>query len=82
MGPHRQADRGDLEKSTPVTRRPFADRIPNSLRNHLVAVLGEFVGTFLFLLVSNAFRVYGSLTVCRFFAFAGTQTAVCPPFQF
>ncbi|KAK1962185.1 MIP family channel protein [Colletotrichum sublineola] len=37
-------------------------RIPNTTRNNIVAVLGEFVGTFLFL----------------FFSFAGTQVANTP----
>ena len=35
------------------------DRLPRTLRNHIVAMSGEFSGTFLFL----------------FFAFAGTQVA-------
>ena len=56
MGPRHRAEGGDLEKSTRVQRRSFADRIPNSLRNHLVAILGEFVGTFLFLLVFIALK--------------------------
>jgi aquaporin rerated protein, other eukaryote len=37
-------------------------RLPSTVRNHIVAVLGEFVGTFLFL----------------FMAFAGTQIANTP----
>ena len=36
---------------------------PSTVRNNIVAALGEFVGTFLFL----------------FFAFAGTQVATTPP---
>ena len=38
---------------------PLIGRLPNKARNHLVAMIGEFCGTFLFL----------------FFAFAGTQVA-------
>ncbi|KAF2724672.1 aquaporin-like protein [Polychaeton citri CBS 116435] len=41
-----------------VQRSPFA-RMPNRVRNHFVAMVGEFIGTFLFL----------------FFAFSGTQVA-------
>lgn len=40
-------------------RLPLVGYMPNRLRNHFVAMVGEFVGTFLFL----------------FFAFAGTQVA-------
>ena len=40
-------------------RLPFIGRLPNKLRNHIVAGAGEFCGTFLFL----------------FFAFSGTQIA-------
>ncbi|KJY01104.1 hypothetical protein TI39_contig303g00049 [Zymoseptoria brevis] len=40
-------------------RIPFARRLPNNLRNHLVAMSGEYVGTVLFL----------------FFALGGTQVA-------
>lgn len=40
-------------------RLPLIGYMPNRLRNHFVAMVGEFVGTFLFL----------------FFAFAGTQVA-------
>ncbi|KAF2761407.1 aquaporin-like protein [Pseudovirgaria hyperparasitica] len=49
----------------PVTRVPshknvrFLSALPNSLRNHFIAFIGEYVGTFLFL----------------FFAFTGTQVA-------
>ena len=38
---------------------PFIGFLPNKVRNHFVAMVGEFCGTFLFL----------------FFAFAGTQVA-------
>jgi len=40
-------------------RLPFASRIPDKLRNHIVACSGEYVGTVLFL----------------FFALSGTQVA-------
>lgn len=40
-------------------RLPFLDFLPDSYRNHFVAMSGEFAGTFLFL----------------FFAFSGTQVA-------
>lgn len=45
--------------STVSKRSPFLEFLPDSVRNHFIAMLGEFVGTFLFL----------------FFAFAGTQVA-------
>lgn len=45
------------------TRLPGAGWLPNRLRHLLVSVLGEFIGTYLFL----------------FFAFAGTQVANTPP---
>jgi len=38
---------------------PIVNRLPSTLRNHLVAMIGEFVGTFMFL----------------FFAFSTTQVA-------
>lgn len=40
-------------------RLPFVGFLPNKVRNHFIAMVGEFCGTFLFL----------------FFAFAGTQVA-------
>lgn len=48
----------------PETRRkelrlPLFGHIPNRVRNHIIAIIGEFVGTWCFL----------------FFAFAGTQVA-------
>jgi hypothetical protein len=30
---------------------PFFKRLPNGLRNHFIAMVGEFMGTFLFLYV-------------------------------
>lgn len=42
-----------------VYKLPMAKWMPNSLRNHLIAMAGEFVGTFLFL----------------FFALSATQVA-------
>jgi aquaporin rerated protein, other eukaryote len=43
----------------PVRRLPGVNWLPDIIRNHLVAVIGEFIGTFLFL----------------FFAFTGTHVA-------
>lgn len=40
-------------------RLPLIGFLPNKLRNHFIALIGEFVGTFMFL----------------FFAFSGTQVA-------
>lgn len=52
-GLHRkQTDKNEL-------RLPFLGFIPNKPRNHLIAMIGEFIGTFLFL----------------FFAFTATQVA-------
>lgn len=56
-------------------------KIPDGPRNHFIAMMGEFAGTFLFLCV--LFRI---LDVCRarltlpsrFFAFSGTQVANTP----
>ncbi|CAO1600116.1 Aquaporin-1 [Xanthoria calcicola] len=45
--------------SSASDRSPFMGFLPDSFRNHFIAMLGEFAGTFLFL----------------FFAFAGTQVA-------
>ena len=47
------------QPSNVSNRSPFIGFLPDSFRNHFVAMLGEFAGTFLFL----------------FFAFAGTQVA-------
>ncbi|KAF7506325.1 hypothetical protein GJ744_011898 [Endocarpon pusillum] len=41
---------------------PFFKRLPDAVRNHFIAMVGEFIGTFLFL----------------FIAFAGTQVANTP----
>lgn len=41
------------------TRDSIVDSVPDTLRNHFIAMVGEFVGTLLFL----------------FFALSGTQTA-------
>ena len=52
--------------STIANRLPFLKYLPHHFRSHFVAMMGEFVGTFLFL----------------FFAFSGTQVAntqVKPP---
>ena len=52
--------------ATIVNRLPFLSYLPHHFRSHCVAMIGEFVGTFLFL----------------FFAFSGTQVAntqVKPP---
>lgn len=45
-----------------VNRLPILKSLPDPLRNHFIAMAGEFVGTFLFL----------------FFAFSGTQVANSP----
>lgn len=52
----------DTNKTTTSTRSSPFKMIPNKIRNHFVAMSGEFVGTFMFL----------------FFAFAGTQVANTP----
>ena len=55
VGSHRR-----FRPASVVSKRlPFLGFLPDSVRNHFVAMLGEFAGTFLFL----------------FFAFAGTQVA-------
>ena len=52
--------RQDPDESKKKQKRlPLIGRVPNKFRNHFVAMLGEFCGTFLFL----------------FFAFSGTQIA-------
>jgi aquaporin related protein len=56
--PFRRARTVDVENPTP-RKLPGLAWIPDAPRNHLVAMIGEFVGTFLFL----------------FFAFAATQVA-------
>ena len=45
--------------TTQRNRVPYLDFLPDSVRNHFIAMCGEFTGTFLFL----------------FFAFSGTQVA-------
>ncbi|KAK3700355.1 Aquaporin-1 [Vermiconidia calcicola] len=52
----RQETTGSTKKEL---RLPFIGFLPNKVRNHFIAMVGEFCGTFLFL----------------FFAFAGTQVA-------
>ncbi|GAB7351743.1 hypothetical protein MBLNU459_g2326t1 [Dothideomycetes sp. NU459] len=47
------------EMTSEELRLPFLNRIPDSIRNHFIAMCGEFVGTVLFL----------------FFALSGTQVA-------
>ena len=50
----------DIERPTSAGKRiPFLGFLPNKMRNHLIALVGEFIGTFMFL----------------FFAFAATQVA-------
>ena len=51
--------RQDTSASNNELRIPGLGFLPNRVRNHFVAMVGEFIGTFLFL----------------FFAFAGTQVA-------
>lgn len=58
--PFVKARQGDTKpESTRSNRIPLLGFLPNKVRNHFIAMAGEFVGTFLFL----------------FFAFAGTQVA-------
>lgn len=49
----------DPTKGPKELRLPFVGFLPNKIRNHFIAFMGEFVGTFLFL----------------FFAFSATQVA-------
>ncbi|KAK5127316.1 hypothetical protein LTR08_004355 [Meristemomyces frigidus] len=51
--------RDEIEADETAMRIPFARRIPDHIRNHFVAMCGEYVGTVLFL----------------FFALGGTQVA-------
>lgn len=51
--------RHEVANDDAAVRIPFARRLPNNVRNHIVAVIGEYVGTVLFL----------------FFALGGTQVA-------
>lgn len=52
-------NRAELEDNHVALRIPLAHKIPDDVRNHFVAMCGEYVGTTLFL----------------FFALAGTQVA-------
>lgn len=52
-------ERAEMGGPKPIS---FFQRLPDTARNHFVAMVGEFIGTFLFL----------------FFAFAGTQVANTP----
>ncbi|KAI7279878.1 hypothetical protein KC352_g6928, partial [Hortaea werneckii] len=52
-------NRAELEDNHGALRIPLAHKIPDDVRNHFVAMCGEYVGTTLFL----------------FFALAGTQVA-------
>ncbi len=51
--------RNSGHETPPVYRLPYMNWMPNKVRNHFIAMSGEFTGTFLFL----------------FFAFAATQVA-------
>lgn len=53
------ADEGPQQAKEGGKRLPGLGWVPNSARNHIIAMLGEFIGTFMFL----------------FFAFAATQVA-------
>lgn len=55
--------RDQESQSHPQQRLPFADRLPDTARNHFVACCGEFIGTFSFL----------------FLALSGTQVANTSP---
>lgn len=55
----------DQENQSTPHRMPFADRLNDTARNHFVAMVGEFIGTFFFL----------------FFALSGTQVANTNPSQ-
>ncbi|RVX65876.1 hypothetical protein B0A52_10289 [Exophiala mesophila] len=56
------ASNSQSEKTLSPKPSPIFKRLPDSVRNHFIAMAGEFVGTFLFL----------------FFAFSGTQVANTP----
>jgi hypothetical protein len=58
VGKSKCADTGvsslrETEKRAGPTPSTFIRKLPNGLRNHLIAMVGEFVGTFLFLYVSS-----------------------------
>lgn len=55
----KRANTAEDAKSRVLQRFPFLNFLPSSARNHLVAMIGELVGTFMFL----------------FFAYAGTSVA-------
>lgn len=57
--PFTKAANPDANLTHDELRLPFLNRIPDSIRNHFIAMCGEFVGTVLFL----------------FFALSGTQVA-------
>lgn len=57
-GRHKKYAETDAELQQ-MRKIPIVDRLPKTFRNHLVAMIGEFVGTFMFL----------------FFAFSITQVA-------
>jgi aquaporin related protein len=57
--PFTKAAKTDAELNDDDLRLPFVHRVPDSIRNHFVAMCGEYVGTVLFL----------------FFALSGTQVA-------
>lgn len=44
----------EVAARAPPPRVPFAQRLPDTLRNHFVAMLGEYVGTVLFLWMALA----------------------------
>lgn len=67
-----------LPSRTPVS---FLMKIPDGPRNHMIAMLGEFAGTFLFLYVPSRYpdpRRPPLTPASRFFAFSGTQVANTP----
>ncbi|MCJ1474562.1 hypothetical protein MMC13_003221 [Lambiella insularis] len=55
----KRANTADDVKSRISNRLPFLNFLPNAARNHFIAMMGEFAGTFMFL----------------FFAYAGTSVA-------
>lgn len=60
MSRHRKRrDRHHRSGSKDELRLPLMDRVPKKVKNHIVAMLGEFFGTFMFL----------------FFAFSATHVA-------
>ena len=59
MKKNRAVDNPDNRPSSSGKRLPGIGWVPNRARNHLIALIGEFIGTFMFL----------------FFAFSATQVA-------